>query len=116
MGFRFLVEESAFEIGTMKKFDLDGNPVLLIRLDEGFFATHAKCPHMKLPLDKGELQEGCRIKCKFHHAVFDIKTGEVVEWANFPPGIQALNFIRGAKPLPTYPVKIEDGRVSVDVG
>lgn len=115
MGYRFLVEEASLAVGSMKKFDLDGSPVLLIHLDEGFFATHAKCPHMKLPLEKGELQENCRIQCKFHRATFDIKSGEVVEWANFPPGIQALNVIRGPRPLPTYPVKVEDGRVYVDL-
>ena len=45
----------------------------------------------------------------------DIKTGEVVEWANFPPGIQLLNVVRGEKALKTYPVVVENGEVKVRV-
>jgi len=115
MGFRFIADESALAVGSMKKFDVDGTNVLFSHLEQGFFATQAKCPHMLMPLEKGHIKDGCRLQCKFHRAEFDIKSGKAEKWANFPPGIQALNFLRGEKDLTTYRTRIEDGRVYVDI-
>ena len=115
MGFRYVADQSSLSVGAMKKFDVDGVQVLLIHLQEGFFATQAKCPHMLLPLEKGHLMDDCKLQCKFHRAEFDIKTGKAEKWANFPPGIQALNFLRGEKDLMTYRTKVEDGRVYVEI-
>jgi 3-phenylpropionate/trans-cinnamate dioxygenase ferredoxin subunit len=50
-----------------------------------------------------------------HRARFDIRTGEVIDWANFPPGIQVLNAVRGEKALKTYKVAVKDGDVRVSV-
>ncbi len=44
-----------------------------------------------------------------------MRTGEVVRWANFPPGIQLLNAVRGEKALETYPVSEEDGEPFVEL-
>ena len=60
-------------------------------------------------------QDGLRIQCPFHRAEFDIRTGEVHNWANFPPGIQLLNVVRSEKALKTYRAVVEDGEVVVDV-
>ena len=67
------------------------------------------------PLKKGKIIDGCKIQCPFHRARFDIRTGEVVDWANFPPGIQLVNTIRKEKALQTYPVSVENGKVLVDL-
>jgi len=115
MGLKFLSEEAALPVGSMKAFDVDGEAILLIHLEEGFFATQAKCPHLFMPLEKGKLVDGEKLRCKFHRAEFDVKTGKVCQWANFPPGIQALNLFRAEKDLRTYPTKVEDGRVYVEV-
>ena len=48
-----------------------------------------------------------------NRARFDIATGAVVRWANFPPGIQLLNAVRGEKALQTFPVAVRDGKVEV---
>jgi 3-phenylpropionate/trans-cinnamate dioxygenase ferredoxin subunit len=50
-----------------------------------------------------------------HKARFDIRTGEVLDWANFPPGIQLLNVVRGEKALKTYAVRLEDENVQVEL-
>jgi 3-phenylpropionate/trans-cinnamate dioxygenase ferredoxin subunit len=55
------------------------------------------------------------VQCPFHKARFDIRTGEVIDWANFPPGIQLLNALRGEKALKTYKVSVRDGEVRVSV-
>ncbi|MDH5299816.1 MAG: Rieske 2Fe-2S domain-containing protein [Gammaproteobacteria bacterium] len=115
MAFRFLCEQNSLAVGEKKAFNVDGEKVLLIHLEDGFYATGAKCPHMSMPLEKGKLIDGQRIQCKFHHAEFDIKTGKACQWACFPPGIQLLNVIRGQKDLPTYALKIDDGRIYVEL-
>jgi len=111
----FLIETSKLSVGNMQRFDVGGEAILLYRLADGFFATAAKCTHLFMPLEKGKIVDGCRIQCKFHRAEFDIKTGKVCDWASFPPGIQALNFIRGEMDLKTYPVKVENEKVFVEV-
>lgn len=115
MAFQRIAEAGAVEFGKMKAFKVGGEQILLIRTEEGYFATQSKCPHLMMPLEKGKLIDNCRVQCKFHRAEFDIKTGDVCQWANFPPGIQALNFIRGEKGLKTYRTKVENGEVYVDV-
>lgn len=108
---KYLCDVEKLDVGTMARFDVEGEAILLYRLADGFFATQAKCTHLFMPLEKGKILGGCRIQCKFHHAEFDIKTGKVCNWASFPPGIQALNFLRGEKDLKTFSVKVESGKV-----
>ena len=102
-------------VGKMKAFTVAGENVLVYHLEDGFFATQSKCAHMFAPLAKGRILEGCKVQCPLHRARFDIRTGEVVDWANFPPGIQLLNVVRGEKALKTYKVSVKDGNVRVKV-
>ncbi len=116
MAFQQICGTEDMAIGAKKTFQIDGETILLFRLEAGFFATQHRCPHMFASLKKGKIVDGSTIRCRLHRAQFDIRTGKVVRWANFPPGIQALNVLRGEKPLKTYPIKIENGTVFVDVG
>ncbi len=100
-------------VGGLRRVTVKGKPVLLVRREDGVFATAVRCPHMGLPLDKGELTPEGELRCKFHHARFDPKDGHVCQWANFPPGIQLVNVLRKPRPLETYPVRIEDGHIQV---
>ena len=84
-------------------------------LEDGFCATQASCTHVFAPLGRGKIVDGCRIRCPLHHAEFEIRTGEVHTWANFPPGIQLLNVVRSEKALKTYRAVVEDGEVVVEV-
>jgi 3-phenylpropionate/trans-cinnamate dioxygenase ferredoxin subunit len=100
-------------LGKMKAARFDGTGVLVFHLEDGFYATQSACTHMFAPLSRGKILDGCRIQCPLHHARFDIKSGEVVDWANFPPGVQLLNVIRGEKALKTFPVTVANGNVRV---
>lgn len=82
--------------------------VLMFHLSDGFYATQPRCTHVFAPLKKGKIQDDNCVQCPFHRARFDIRTGEVIEWANFPPGVQLLNAIRSEKKLKTWPVE-QDG-------
>jgi len=101
--------------GKMKAFTAGGHKIVVYHLDGGFFATQANCTHVFAPLARGKIVDGCKVQCPLHRARFDIRTGEVVDWANFPPGIQLLNAVRGEKALKTYKVSIRDGEVRVSV-
>lgn len=100
-------------IGSMKAFNAGGTRVVVYHLKDGFHATQAQCPHAFAPLGRGEIVDGCQVRCPLHRARFDIATGQVVEWANFPPGIQLANALRPAQALRTYPVKIKGGKIMV---
>jgi nitrite reductase/ring-hydroxylating ferredoxin subunit len=102
-------------IGKMKAFTAGGEKIVLYHLEDGFYATQASCTHVFAPLAKGKILDGCKVQCPFHRARFDIRTGAVIDWANFPPGIQVLNIVRGEKALKTYKVKVERDEVKVEV-
>jgi 3-phenylpropionate/trans-cinnamate dioxygenase ferredoxin subunit len=101
--------------GQMKAFTVAGEKIVVYHLKDGFYATQASCTHVFAPLARGTIVDGCKVQCPFHRARFDIRTGEVIDWANFPPGIQVLNIVRGEKALKTYKVSVRDGEVRVSV-
>lgn len=116
MAFIKACNEGDIAVGDKQRFKLNDQAVLLFHLADGFFATAASCTHTFAPLSRGKIAGECTIVCPFHRAEFDIKTGEVQKWANFPPGIaQLTNLLRKEKALATFPTKVEEGAVMVDV-
>ena len=107
--------ENELPVGTLKAVKAGETKLVIYHLEDGFYATQGSCTHVFAPLGRGKIVENCQIQCPFHRARFDIRSGEVVEWANFPPGVQLLNAIRGEKALKTYPVAVENGQLSVDL-
>ncbi|MGH9381730.1 MAG: FAD-dependent oxidoreductase [Thermoanaerobaculia bacterium] len=88
------------EEGGMLAGHADGKPVVLARLDGEVHAVGGKCTHYGGPLGDGLCEAG-RLHCPWHHARFDIRTGEAV-------GAPALN------PLPVYRVEERGGRLFVE--
>lgn len=115
MTFKTICAVTDVPVDAMKSFELEGESILVIHLDDGFHATQAKCPHLFMPLQKGKLLEGGRVQCKFHRAEFDVRSGDACRWANFPPGIQVLNVIRKEQSLKTYVTQVENDQVMVDI-
>lgn len=102
-------------IGEKMACKAGGESLLVFHLEDGFYATQASCTHVFAPLTRGKLVDGHKIQCPIHRAQFDVRSGEVVQWANFPPGIQLLNVVRGEKALRTYAASEENGEVFVEV-
>ncbi len=103
-------------VGRFQAVKAGEQNLLVFHLEDGFYATQAHCTHVFAPLKGGKLVEEHQIRCPLHHARFDVRTGEVVEWACHPPGIiKAINAVRKEKALKTFPVSEEDGRLFVVV-
>lgn len=76
-------------------------PIAVFNVGGKFYATDDTCTHEKSSLADGYID--CEIvECAFHFAKFDIRNGAVLS----PPA---------SRPLRTYPTKVEDGYVWVDV-
>lgn len=76
-----------------------GKPVVVIARGTGVRAVGGSCTHYGGPL-AGGLCVGGEIRCPWHHAAFDLDTGE-------PVGAPALD------PIPVYETTQRDGRVFV---
>jgi 3-phenylpropionate/trans-cinnamate dioxygenase ferredoxin subunit len=79
-----------------------GEAIALYRLQGQVYATQDCCTHEFAPLSEGFIEGDC-IECPLHLARFNIRTGAV---ENGP----------ATQPVKTYPVRIENGRIMVDVG
>lgn len=82
--------------------DVDDVEVVLVLLGGQVYALEDNCSHQDFPLSQGEVLPDGRIKCRAHGAEFELATGKAVCAPAFSP-------------VATFPVKIENGEVWVDV-
>src|SRR3546814_4535955 len=63
---------------------VDGEPVLLARLDDGFHAVAGSCTHYGGSLGEGLVVDG-EVRCPLHHACFSLRTGAALRAPAFAP-------------------------------
>lgn len=85
--------------GHCRAYTTDAHIVMVYNLGGEFFATQGVCTHEDLPLAGGRFAENV-MECPHHGSRFNIRTGKVLT----PPA--EMN-------LPTFPVRVEGGTVTV---
>ena len=91
------------ELEDVIRFDHGGQVFAIYRSpDDEFFATAGICTHERTCLADG-LVMGAIIECPKHNGRFNYKTGEA-KGAPLTVGLQ------------TFPVRVEDGSVFIDIG
>jgi 3-phenylpropionate/trans-cinnamate dioxygenase ferredoxin subunit len=102
--------------GTMKAVNIDGRELLLARVGDVFYAADERCPHMRGHLARGVLQ-GSIVQCPVHGSRFDLTDGRVARWTKATGvALGLVKALRSPRPLKTYPVKAEEGRLLVELG
>jgi 3-phenylpropionate/trans-cinnamate dioxygenase ferredoxin subunit len=99
--------------GEMRQADVDGHELVVARVGERFYVADNRCPHLGGRLSKSTL-EGTVITCHLHHSQFDLADGHVVRWTDWSGAVLTIaELARHPRPLRTYEVKVEDGKVFV---
>lgn len=81
--------------------EVEGDSILVVRVDGHFYAMRNECTHGSWPLDFGEIVDGA-IECELHGGRFCIRTGEAVR-------------MPASDPLENYPVVVEDGTIYLNL-
>jgi 3-phenylpropionate/trans-cinnamate dioxygenase ferredoxin subunit len=90
--------------GSMRLVPADGLTIGLYHCQGRLHAIEDRCTHDDGPLCEGEWDdETCTVVCPRHGSAFELATGR-------PRSLPAY------LPVQTYPVKVVDGVVKVDVG
>ena len=92
-----------FPPGSTKIVTVGWTSIGVYNCNGKLYALEDRCSHDDGPLCEGEWEEGeCQVICPRHGARFDIRSG------------QALT-LPAYLPVETFPVRVEDGVVKVDV-
>ena len=84
--------------GTLRKVELDGEPIALAHVDGRFCATQGKCLHLGGPLGEGHL-DGSVVTCPWHGWQYDVRDGRCDTFSS--------------KSVATYPVRVDEEGVFV---
>lgn len=99
--------------GEMRKVSAGGRNMLLARVGDDFHAVQLRCPHLAADLSRGTL-EGSVVTCPLHGSQFDVTDGTALRWTDWSGALEAVTeALRPPRPLRTYEVRMEGGRVFV---
>jgi nitrite reductase/ring-hydroxylating ferredoxin subunit len=116
MSWTKVLAADALAPGAREVVNVGDKKILLLNHENKLYAVDNVCPHLKLPLKSGKINESGAIVCSFHRSAFDLSTGAVQTWCPWPPGVgKLLGMVSEAKPLPVFPVREEDGSIWIDI-
>lgn len=101
MGRRFYVGTKD-EVGDKKIIEVDGEPIIIVKHGDNFYAIHGICPHEMLPMEDGWIEDNFYV-CPWHMAKFDISSGKVSDDTPWASDIR------------TYKVIIEESKIYIEI-
>jgi len=108
MAFVEVADATEIPTGTIKSIKANDNEIIVVNYQANYYAIAQKCTHMGGNLSKGKL-EGNIITCPLHGSKFDVTNGKCVQGPK-------IGFIKSKTgDIRTYPVKIENGKIKIDV-
>lgn len=100
MAFQKIAKIEDLWSGEMMPVEVNGEQLLLVKINDRVYAYADACPHQKSRLSEGALTQNI-LRCARHHWEFDVCTGS---------GVNPQNVC-----LREFPVAVEDGDIFVDV-
>ncbi len=88
--------------GEVRAFQVGAQLVAVSRVGGELLAFGDICTHRQCNLSAGGEIDGTVIECECHGSQFDMRTGEVVQGP-------------AEEPIPTFPVREQDGELQVEV-
>lgn len=88
--------------GRMRRVDLEGEAIVVIRAGDTFYALQDRCTHEEFPLSDGWVDNGC-VFCPLHGASYDLESGAALT----PPAYENVR---------TFPVRVQDNMVEIEIG
>lgn len=108
-GFIEIAGIEGMEPGTMREVEAEGHHLLITHVDDEFYLTDARCPHLGGPLAKATL-EGSVVTCPWHKTQFDVRDGSCLRWTNWKGAVLSVaEMARHPRPLRAYESRVEDG-------
>jgi len=96
-----IAETKDIQKDKMRVFKVNDREILVVNVEDKFYAFENRCPHMGYPLYFGRL-EGKVLTCGFHYAKFDVRTGK------------SLGSVTHS-PLKTFKIKIQNSSILVEL-
>ena len=120
-------ELESFSDNPQQVFKIKREDILVIKIEDNFYALNDKCPHAYLSLQGSDIDvKSGTIACRWHKSEFCYKTGEVREWmkiSNFQKMLGKMGLNAEAKeisqmeriPADVYKTKQQDGFIWVGI-
>ncbi len=120
-------EIESFADNPQQVFKVKREDILVVKIEEKFYALNDKCPHAYLSLHGSDIDiKNETIACRWHKSSFCYKTGEVREWmkiSNFQKMLGKMGLNAEAQeisqmerlPVDVYQTKQQDGFIWVGV-
>ncbi len=88
--------------GEVRRFDVPGHRIALVRIDDDFYAIGDRCSHANVSLSEGDVHpDDLTLECWKHGSTFSLKTGEPL-------------CLPATRPVPVYDIHVEAGEVWVE--
>ena len=100
MGFQKVAKIEDLWSGEMLGLEVNGEPILLVNVDNRIYAYADSCPHQKSRLSEGTLTDKI-LRCGTHHWEFDVCSGS---------GVNPRNAC-----LKLFPIRVDGDDILVDI-